>query len=91
LKKNNFKFLAIFILFVFSNSFGDELFYIPLEHYSYRYIEKLASVGLISMEKINKKPYTYQEVKEWTIQAIEKIKKGEFRIITSGNDIENVY
>jgi len=88
LKKNNLKFLSIFILLVFSNSFGDELFYIPLEHYSYKYIEKLASVGLISMEKINKKPYTYQQVKEWTIQAIEKIKKGEFRIITSGNDIE---
>jgi len=88
LKKNNFRSLSFFIFLIFLNSFGSELFYIPFEHYSYRYIEKLASVGLINLEKINKKPYTYEQVKKWTSQAIDKINKGEFKITTSGNDIE---
>ena len=77
--------LICFVLPLFSSSP-----FVPLDHWAYKYIEKLAIYGLIDSQKSGTKPYTYQDVKKWTEEAIEKIQNDEVKVNAGAKDIENI-
>jgi len=77
------------LLFIVFPLFSSSPF-VPLDHWAYKYIEKLAIYGLIDSQKLGTKPYTYQDVKKWTEEAIKKIEKDEVNVNVGAKDLEDI-
>ncbi|OQX86902.1 MAG: hypothetical protein B6D55_04840 [Candidatus Omnitrophica bacterium 4484_70.2] len=84
-----FKIFLLILLSVILPLFSSSPF-VPLDHWAYKYIDKLAIYGLIDSQKLGAKPYTYEDVKKWTEMAIEKIQNDEVNVNVGAKDVENI-